>query len=146
MLSPCNICPVCSCVYININAVDYWCLLWLFCCLDPPGAPKNVHVKEVNKDYVILGWEACENDGGSPIVQYIIEKRDVTRESSMWIVAGTVDPSDFKYRCTKLFTGNSYDFRVLGENRVGPGEPAGLKEPVIAKLPYGKDNLIGYIT
>ena len=56
----------------------------------------------------------------------------------MWIVAGTVDADEFSFRCTKLFQGNKYLFRVTAENRVGSGDAAELSEPVIAKLPYGR--------
>ena len=56
----------------------------------------------------------------------------------MWAIAGTADGTHHEYKVTKLFTGNNYLFRVYAENRVGPGEPATIENPVIAKLPYGK--------
>ena len=93
---------------------------------------------EVYKDYITISWEAPESNGGSPIVQYIVEKRDVTRSSGMWVLAGTVDAAEFRFRTTKLFQGNDYQFRVFAENQVGPGEPATMIEAVTAKLPYGK--------
>ena len=73
-------------------------------------------------------------------MQYIIEKRDVTRAAAgggMWMVCGTVAASELSVRVGKLLQGNSYLFRVSAENRVGPGPPTELSEPVVARLPYG---------
>ena len=86
-----------------------------------------------------LSWQCPDTDGGSPVVQYIIEKQDVTRAGagSMWMICGTVSASQLSVRVGKLLQGNSYLFRVSAENRVGTGPPTELPEPVIAKLPYG---------
>jgi len=97
---------------------------------------------ECSKDYIDLTWLCPETDGGSPVVQYIIEKHDVTRAAAgaggaMWVVCGTVAASELSVRVGKLLQGNSYLFRVSAENRVGPGPPTELAEPVIAQLPYG---------
>jgi len=94
-------------------------------------------VVECSKDYVDLSWQSPETDGGSAVVQYIIEKRDVTRAAgAMWMVCGTVAASELTMRVGKLLQGNSYMFRVAAENRVGPGPPTELPEPVVARLPY----------
>lgn len=104
--------------------------------LDAPGPPLNLRVTSYSKDFAALAWDAPETDGGSPIIQYIVEKWDVTRGGTAnWIVAGTV--SERSFRATKLFQGNSYRFRVTAENVVGTGTPAELADTVIAKLPYG---------
>ena len=107
-------------------------------CLDPPSAPKNLTVKESSKDYVILSWEIPETDGGSAILQYIVEKCDVTRGIGMWMVAGTASAADREFKVMKLLQGNAYLFRVSAENRVGPGSPAETTKPIIAQLPFGE--------
>ena len=88
-----------------------------------------------------LSWQCPETDGGSPVVQYIIEKRDVTRAAgtggAMWMVCGTVAATELSIRVGKLLQGNSYLFRVSAENRVGAGPPTELPEPVTARLPFG---------
>ena len=95
-------------------------------------------VRECSKDYVILTWESPESDGGSEILQFVIEKRDVTRGLGTWMVCGTVGAEDHAFRVIKLFQGNAYQFRVSAENRVGVGTPIETTEPVIAQLPYGR--------
>ena len=117
-------------------------ILVRFTCLltDVPSEPRSVVVSERSKDYVDLSWQCPDTDGGSPVVQYIVEKRDVTRAAeagAMWMVCGTVAPSQLSVRVGKLLQGNAYLFRVSAENRVGTGPPAELQEPVVARLPYG---------
>jgi len=108
---------------------------------DAPSAPRNLSVVECSKDYVDLCWLCPESDGGSAVVQYIVEKRDITRATgasgAMWMVCGTVAASELTMRVGKLLQGNSYLFRVSAENRVGPGPPTELAEPVVARLPFG---------
>ena len=109
---------------------------------DPPSAPRNFRVLETYKDYIVVSWEPPEHDGGAKVMQYIVEKRDATRGSGMFVIAGTIDASESQYKVTKLFQGNAYQFRVSAENRVGPGPPAEIVEPTVAKLPYGKWRMV----
>ena len=109
-------------------------------CTEMPSAPRNLSVAECSKDYVDLWWECPESDGGSAVVQYIIEKCDVSRVAGgggMWMVCGTVAATELSVRVGKLLQGNSYLFRVSAENRVGRGPAIELQEPVIARLPFG---------
>jgi len=101
--------------------------------------PRDLSVVEYSKDYVDLSWQCPDSDGGSPVVQYIIEKCDVTRAGGggMWMVCGTVAASQLSVRVGKLLQGNSYLFRVFAENRVGTGPPTELQQPVVARLPFG---------
>lgn len=101
-----------------------------------PSTPKNLRVKEVNKDYVILTWEAPDSDGGSPITGYSVEKKDVTKKS--FIKAETVDGSTFETKVSKLVEGKEYEFLLYAENAIGVSSPAKLGEPVKARLPFGE--------
>ena len=103
--------------------------------MDKPTAPQNIKVKEVHKDYVILEWEPPESDGGSDITSYLIEKRDASKPT--WFSAGNTDGHTNKFRCTKLFEGTDYLFRVSAENKIGVGESAQVSEAITAKLPFG---------
>lgn len=116
-----------DCVIINL----------LNCTVDAPSQPRDLTVTEYSKDFIVICWSEPEINGGSEIIQYVVEKCDVTRGSRTWVVAGTVGPSEKTFTASRLFQGNLYLFRVVAENQVGPGPAVELAEPVMAKLPYG---------
>lgn len=43
---------------------------------DEPGSPGKPEIEDYDKDFVKLKWDKPENDGGSPITGYVIEKKD----------------------------------------------------------------------
>lgn len=91
---------------------------------------------DFNIDSVTLSWEPPENDGGSAIRQYIVEKRDAM--TSTWMQAGVVGSDVLQYHVDSLFEGRSYFFRVTAENECGRGQPVETVKPVTARLPYGE--------
>lgn len=100
---------------------------------DIPGPPTGpIKVDEVSCDYVLISWEAPENDGGVPINNYIVEMRETTGTS--WVeLAATVIRTTFK--AARLTTGIEYQFRVRAQNRYGVG-PFITSESVIAAYPF----------
>lgn len=102
---------------------------------DKPSPPKGpLEVSDVTKEGCVLSWQPPEDDGGSEITNYVIEKRDL--QSNTWtpvstFVAGTVAT------VTKLAEGHQYEFRVMAENANGRSEPLSTDVPVLAKDPFG---------
>jgi hypothetical protein len=103
---------------------------------DKPSSPLKLRVKEVSKDYVVVAWDVPENDGGSPITGYTVEKKDVKKTSFM--NAGRVDANSLEMKVNKLVEGNEYYFRVAAENAIGESDWATMDEPVKARLPFGE--------
>ncbi|XP_064646233.1 titin-like [Lineus longissimus] len=103
--------------------------------LDKPSPPRDLKVTDVERESISVAWQPSEDDGGSPITSYILEKRDAKKTS--WSNAGKVKPKDLKFQITKLIEGNEYFIRVIAENEIGQSEPCELKEPVKAKSPFG---------
>lgn len=105
---------------------------------DRPSAPLGpVELFDVTEDSVSLNWLPPAYDGGSPINNYIIQKRETT--TSNWI-----DVSSAVARCTmkimKLTTGLEYQFRIRAENRYGISEH--IDSPTVTvSLPYSKHTL-----
>ncbi|ELT96017.1 hypothetical protein CAPTEDRAFT_139759 [Capitella teleta] len=104
--------------------------------LDKPSPPRDVRVKEVNKDYVVVTWDVPESDGGCPITGYLVEKKDAAKKT--YIKADSTDAATLELKVTKLVEGKEYDIRVFAENEIGSSDPAGLPKPVKARLPFGK--------
>jgi len=87
-------------------------------------------------DYVTLSWIAPEHDRDSPILGYVVEKRDSMM--NMWSQAAKVDKDTLNIKVTNLFEGQNYLFRVAAENQCGRGAYVELAKPVLTKLPFGK--------
>lgn len=100
----------------------------------PPLSPRNLRVTEVNKDSVILAWDAPSSDGGEKIISYEIEK---SIGGTGYVSAGYVDGNTFQHKVVRLREGGSYTFRVSAENRIGKSAPTATQSSVICKLPYG---------
>lgn len=81
-----------------------------------------------------LSWTEPEDDGGSDITAYILEKKDVSRRS--WQDGG--ETLEKEHTVSKLIEGNKYIFRVSAKNKYGVSEPVEISEPVTAKNDYGK--------
>lgn len=105
--------------------------------LDRPSAPQGpVELFDVTEDSVSLKWLPPAYDGGSPITNYIIQKRETT-------TANWAEVSSAVARCTmkimKLTTGFEYQFRIRAENKYGISEHID-SPPVSVSLPYSTDS------
>lgn len=103
--------------------------------LDRPSQPVGpVEMCDVTEDSVSLKWLPPTYDGGSPITNYIVLKRETT-------TANWIEVSSAVARCTikimKLITGIEYQFRIRAENRFGISDH--IDSPTVTvSLPYSK--------
>jgi len=103
---------------------------------DPPGPPSSPVVENVYKDSCELTWHPPDNDGGSPVTGYHVERRDSSR-TDHWIHTTLQPVPDTCYKVTVLVEGNEYQFRILAENRIGVGPPGPESDIILAKDPLG---------
>lgn len=54
-----------------------------FCCLEPPGIAPQPQITDVTKDAVMVTWVPPVQNGGAPVLGYIVERRK--KGSSMWV-------------------------------------------------------------
>ncbi|NXB26222.1 TITIN protein, partial [Rhagologus leucostigma] len=102
--------------------------------LDTPGPPVNFVFEDLRKNSVVCKWEPPLDDGGSEILNYVLEKKDNTKAEMGWVtVSSTL--RHCKFHVTKLIEGKEYLFRVFAENRVGAGPPC-VSKPMMAKDPF----------
>lgn len=101
-----------------------------------PEAPKQPVVKEVYKDSALVAWEQ-PRDGGKPITNYILEKKETMTSRWTRAVKECIFPEP-EYLVQDLLEGCEYEFRVMAENEVGVSDPSPPSKPVFAKDPIGK--------
>ena len=85
---------------------------------------------------MVCNWEPPEDDGGTEILNYILEKKDNKSEEIGWItVTSTLKGTSCPVG--KLIEGKEYIFRVTAENKYGVGPPC-ISEPMVAKNQFGE--------
>lgn len=109
---------------------------------DTPGPPVNFIFEDVRRNSIICKWDPPLDDGGSEILNYVLEKKDNSKAEIGWVTV-TSTLRHCKFNVMKLIEGKEYLFRVKAENRVGPGPPATSK-PVVAKDPFSKACVVPY--
>ncbi|CAF0817484.1 unnamed protein product, partial [Didymodactylos carnosus] len=93
---------------------------------DVPTAPQNVQVDSVSDGSAVISWRAPDDDGGTFITNYIIEKLD--SETGKWSKCGTSRFTHFT--AESLQSNKPHQFRIIAENIHGTGEPSEPTKPV----------------
>jgi serine/threonine protein kinase len=86
---------------------------------DLPDPPRYVQVENIAHDSLLLTWKPPQNDGGSFITQYVVEKLEPS--TGKWIRCAT--PRFTHAKIEGLSPGQDYQFRVSAENLYGRSEP-----------------------
>lgn len=103
--------------------------------LDVPGKPQGpLSYTDIAGDAITLHWGSPKDDGGSPITNYVIEKKN--SRTGEWDKVGQSIGVQFRVR--GLENGSKYEFRVRAENQYGVGEPLEADSSVQAKNPFGE--------
>lgn len=112
---------------------------YYFVISDVPSEPKNARVTKVNKDCIFVAWDRPDNDGGSPITGYAIERKE--RNSLLWVKANDTAVRSTEYPCIGMIEGLEYTFRISALNRAGSSKPSKPTEYVTARAPVGMYNM-----
>lgn len=103
--------------------------------LGKPTKPKGpLNVSDVFEDRMTLEWQPPDDDGGTPIDHYDIEKLDPA--TGQWVPCGR--SKDTKAQVDNLQKGKAYKFRVKAVNAEGPSDPLETDLSVVAKNPFGE--------
>lgn len=107
-----------------------------FSILGVPSAPTGpLDIIDVQRTSITIKWKPPKNDGGSPIVGYIVEKKHPS--SFLWNRMEQVSANTLQYCCEKLFEKTEYLFRVIAVNNVGESVPLEAEGATLAKSPRG---------
>lgn len=100
--------------------------------LDRPTSPGGpLEVTEVYSNRCKLSWKPVDDDGGSPLEHYLVEKKE---GRGPWEEVGKVH--DTQCGVTSLKAGAKYKFRVKGVNSEGESKPLETAHEVVAKDPW----------
>lgn len=107
--------------------------------LGKPGTPKGpLEVSDVHKHGCKLKWKKPDDDGGSPVDYYEIEKLDPL--TGQWVPCARSNEPEATI--TGLQEGKPYKFRVKAVNKEGESEPLETEKSIIAKNPFGNINFL----
>ncbi len=108
-----------------------------------PGRPvAPIEAIEIQREEVTLTWNTPEDDGGSSITHYLIEKRDVMR--AHWSHAEKTTDDTCKAKVKNLTEGSEFYFRVMAVNKTATGLPLESKA-IMVKSPFSEYILLFHI-
>lgn len=102
---------------------------------DTPGPVGSLDATDITKTTAQLSWLPPENDGGSPILNYVVEKREVDRKTWTKCIE---DLKKTSFKVTNLTLGIEYYFRVMACNKYGIGVPQDSPRSYLAVDPISK--------
>uniref|UniRef100_H2YFD6 Titin n=1 Tax=Ciona savignyi TaxID=51511 RepID=H2YFD6_CIOSA len=101
---------------------------------DVPNAPTDVEVTDISFNSMVLKWKSPQDDGGAPVSNFIVEKRDIEDEEDKWTLV-TSRVAQTSYKVERLIEKHAYYFRISAENLLF-SKPFETDKPVAAKPPH----------
>lgn len=98
---------------------------------DKPSPPRGpLDISGMTETAFIVAWQPSESDGGSPILEYIVERKEVDKKA--WKKVGSTTGEITHIEVTELKHNTSYNFRITARNDIGLSAPFTPEEPVTA--------------
>ncbi|XP_055512003.1 myomesin-3 [Leucoraja erinacea] len=92
------------------------------------GSPLDVECRDVDRDYVLVAWKPPSADGGSAVMGYLIDRREVGTEE--WVQCNHIPEKTCKFPALGLCENHTYQFRVRAVNAAGISRASRVSEPV----------------
>ncbi|XP_014667689.1 PREDICTED: twitchin-like isoform X2 [Priapulus caudatus] len=102
--------------------------------IDHPKPPRDLKVTNIMADSMVIRWREPEEDGGSPISAYAVEKCDIS-DMDNWEEVDVVDHLTVNCKIPNLTEGHEYNFRVRARNDIGDSDPITTDHPIKAERP-----------
>lgn len=94
----------------------------------PPRAP--LEVTGMSATSFTINWQASSSDGGSSIIEYIVEIKESSRR--VYKKLGATKGAVTNFAVNYLETGQGYNFKITARNSVGLSEPFLPDDTIIA--------------
>lgn len=105
-------------------------------CQDVPQPPRDVDVTDVYQTSCVVNFKPPEDDGGTPIAKYIIERQDLSKKQQWESVAEVLPNEKCSKKIEDLVPKKQYRFRIRAVNKIGSSDPATFKNTILAKDPW----------
>lgn len=110
------------------------CLFCYYFFIDRPSPPEGpMDVSNIRKDGCRLMWRVPTDDGGAPILHYVIEKMDLSRGT--WSDAGMT--TSLYHDVIRLIHKREYLFRVKAVNSIGESDVLETDKSITARNEFG---------
>ncbi|XP_033934084.1 immunoglobulin-like and fibronectin type III domain-containing protein 1 [Pseudochaenichthys georgianus] len=96
-----------------------------------PDRPEELEVTKVTKDLISVTWKAPKFDGGSEIIMYMLEARMIGKDKFSRLTKDAL--MERKFTFDGLREGDTFEFRVIAVNEVGPSKPSFGTKPITCK-------------
>ena len=104
--------------------------------MDLPGKPHGpLKISDVYGQGCTVEWSPPEDDGGTPITHYLLEKLEGAQ--TQWVSCGKTNGDCFKCHVQGLTCGKEYRIQVSAVNAEGISEPLGGVDSFITENPFG---------
>lgn len=121
--------------YMVLCLVCYSSLIVFLFYVAIPGPPSRPEVLDVTHEGMTLTWKPPEDNGGSTIAGYIIERKEA--HSDRWLRINKNPVTMTRYRSSGLIEGLEYEHRITAINSRGAGKPSECSVITIALDPIG---------
>ena len=98
-------------------------------------------MSNISMDSMTVSWEEPEDDGGTPITGYWLERKETASKRWARVTRDPLRPMALgeSYTVTGLIEGSQYIFRVIAINAAGPGLPSPSTDLAFARDPICKE-------
>lgn len=93
-----------------------------------PGQCGEIVASDITKNSCKLSWKPPEHDGGTPILHYVVERREASKKTYLPVISAEKETSCM---VVDLLFNLQYYFRVKAVNKVGAGEYTETRNPVV---------------
>jgi hypothetical protein len=96
-----------------------------------PGQPSKPEIVDSDKDFIRIKWNPPISNGGSSIIGYNVERRDVA--TGRWITISKNPVPNINYTDDRVTEGRQYQYRVSAVNAAGAGKASDPSNVLSAK-------------